>query len=81
MRTPTNPAARLMAGITAAAALSLSGMPAAALPNPPATLARDAQSNGSYACRVVVMDDRTPEVTPIWTDNIRQCSHEIKSML
>lgn len=74
MGTPTNPAAQFVAGwvagVTAAATVGLLSLTSLKpIKNPP-TLARDAQSNGSYACRVVVMDDGTPEDTPIWTDNI-----------
>ena len=68
MDTPPRPAAQFVAGFAAAATVSLSGMPAAALPNPPATLARDARSNGSYACRVVVIDDFRPKKIPIWAN-------------
>ncbi|MBM3602802.1 MAG: hypothetical protein FJX22_03365 [Alphaproteobacteria bacterium] len=60
MATPLHPAARFVAGFTAAATVGLSGMSVTASPNPPATLASDARSNGSYGCRVVIVDDWEP---------------------
>ena len=72
MGTPPRTAAQWVAGWVAgfaATTVGLSGMPSAALPNSPATLPSDAQSNGSYACHVVVLDDRTPDIIPIGIDN------------
>jgi hypothetical protein len=53
-------------------------MPATAAPHRSLTLDRDARSNGSYACRVVVIDDFTPKKIPIWANtnnNFKQLSY------
>jgi hypothetical protein len=56
MGTPPRPAAQFVAGFAAAAAtVTLSGMPAMAAPNPPATLTKDANN----PCRVRILEVTT----------------------
>ncbi len=62
-RTAAQWAAQWVAGFAAAAAtVTLSGMPATAVPNPPPTLTRDANN----PCRVVVIDNFTTKNYPIF---------------